>query len=496
MASRSPLLTALAVLCLTAATGCQSSVHVKTSSEGDAVETTEPGGASGAKGPQGKGIGEVIRAGQPTVTYPGFEVLPDGRSVVNIQVSGPTEVTEQKSDVRLVYFLKGVAVPYKVNRLPLVSTNFATQVARVQMEQVDGGTNVIIELREAATPTHTVAKIEGGTRLTITLPKSQKFGENGEQLSTGNKGKTASGKPIDDDDGADTGDGRHRRRHKKSDDDSNDDKLSDADRDKNAEEKESKRRTKRAVRQPVPYVERHITLSYHTLAPDISVSAFGQAKQNPSVFLMSGIHIGIVDQFEVEATPHAFRLAPHGGYFYPSFGATWNFLQTRAFDMAVRARFFIPVDTASNTNGKPHATLVGGVPMIIHLGTIAKIDTGATVSMRFDKSTVVGLVDTTASPFYLEPGIPVKFVFQPADAAFLGFTTGLSVYDFNKAAATTAIPLGFQAGVTTTSNKKPAADFGAKFDFPQFFTPGVKGTDKIAENVYEFGFWLRWYYYL
>jgi hypothetical protein len=457
----------------------------------------------------------VVHSGQPEVTFPGFDVLPDGRSVVTVQVSGNTDVTEQKSEGRLVYFLRGVSVPEKVNRLPLVSTNFASQVARVEVQPADGGANVIIELREAAAPTHTLAKIDGGTLLTVVLPKSDKFGDNGQP--TGANAKSSSN-AADSDDDVGQGDGRHhRRKGRKSEAElDKEDKADDADFKRGSaaddEEAEHARRWKRKVRQPVPYVERHITLSYRTLAPDVGVSFNGFGKGNPAAYLMSGFHLGIVDQFEIEVTPNGWRLAPHGGYYLPSFGATWNFVQTKTFDMAVRARFFIPVDTGATTASglvKPKPILAGGVPLIFHLGTIGKIDTGAMVTIPIGGATVsgtlapvvgaspttMGLYDLTASPYYIDPGIPIKLVFQPADAAFVGVTTGLSIFDFKNVSKTVAIPLGFQVGVTTTSNKKPAADFGVKFDWKRFIQPGVEG-DRVEPKDYELAAWLRWFYYM
>lgn len=489
---------ALGLLALTFSVGCQSSVQVKTSTEGDAASDTQAA-ANGPSGPSGKGIGDVVRSGPPTVTYPGFEVEPDGRSVLTVQVSGPVEVTEQKAEGRLVYFVKGAQVPYKVNRLPIVTTNFATQVSRIQLEQVDGGANVIVELREPATPTHTVGKIEGGTLLTVMFPKSEKFGQYGEAKAPADK---RAAHTTDDEDDVSQGDGRHHRRHGKKG-DSEDDELADDKESKDAKEGDESKRRKKHERQVVPFVERHITVGWHTLAPDFGISVMGQGKNNPAAYLSSGIRIGIVETFEVEATPHAFRLAPKGAYSLPSVGATWNFVQTTPFDLGVRARFFIPLDSYANKNAP--ALLVGGLPMIIHLGSIAKIDTGGYVTARVSGGAAagstsgsgrVGLYELTASPFYYQPGVPLKVVFQPVDAAFLGVGTGLSIYDFKAAGETTAIPLGLSAGVTTSTKNKPTADFGINFDWPQFLRPATSAHDKVGEDIYEINAWLRWYYYL
>ncbi len=110
------------------------------------------------------------------VNYPGFEVVRDGSSVVSIQVRGPVQVTEQRVEGRIVYSLSGVAVPERVNRLPLVTQYFATQVTSVTVEQTTGGANLVLELREPSTSTFSLKQNEAGTLLTIVVPRSEKYG--------------------------------------------------------------------------------------------------------------------------------------------------------------------------------------------------------------------------------------------------------------------------------------------------------------------------------
>jgi hypothetical protein len=113
--------------------------------------------------------------GAPVVNYPAFEVLRDGSSVVSIQVRGPVQVTEQKVEGRIVYALSGITVPEKVNRLPLVTQYFPTQVTSVMIEQTPTGANVVIDLREPATSTFATRRNEAGTLVSITVPRSEKY---------------------------------------------------------------------------------------------------------------------------------------------------------------------------------------------------------------------------------------------------------------------------------------------------------------------------------
>ncbi len=161
------LLTSLAL------TGCHATVaHKPTEPATDLPEGSWSGSTSGSTGTTATGT----PSGPPVVNYPGFEVLRDGSSVVSLQVRGPVQVAEQRVEGRIVYSLSGVAVPERVNRLPLVTQYFATQVTSVTVEQTTGGANLVLELREPATSTFALKQNEAGTLLTIVVPRSEKYG--------------------------------------------------------------------------------------------------------------------------------------------------------------------------------------------------------------------------------------------------------------------------------------------------------------------------------
>lgn len=140
-------------------------------------EGSTAAGSSGDSAPKPSApVTQVLPSGPPIATLPTFEVLADGRSLVTVQVSGKTTATEQKAEGRLVYALKGVQVPARVNRMALPTQNFETRVSQVQLEQTPDGANLVIDLREPAGETqHTVSDLEGGTMLAVTIPKTVRY---------------------------------------------------------------------------------------------------------------------------------------------------------------------------------------------------------------------------------------------------------------------------------------------------------------------------------
>lgn len=484
------------ILGLTGLLGCQGSAKVEAKTgddvEGDASTSFEGGSEQKAKR-QGSGVDAGTASGPPIVAYPGFEVLGDGRSVVTVSVRGPVTVTEQKAEGRLIYILGGVSVPEKVNRLPLLTQHFPTQVTSVTLEQTAGGAQLVIDLREPAKATHRVSQTEGGGNiLTVTVPRSEKYGKTALGTDDPNSFERPGEAPEEDtvaaidESGTEIPEGA-------------------------AEETE--RRRKKSKRQPKAYVMRPLTLPRATLAPDLAVSLAGEDTGTPVTYLTSGIHVGIVDQFEMEATIHSHRLNYNptnivgGGWMVlPSIGLTGGFTG-HVFEIAGRLRYFFGVDTGRNSGG-PGALLLG-VPMAIHLGTWGRIDTGAFVTMDFDgqlqnaKTTAIGgasgfsigLYDQLASPFYTDSGVPLKFIFNPTEDFWIGVHHGIAIYDFEDAGETFALPLGGQIGITASNEYNPVADLGFRVDFPQFIYPG-DDSDIVHEKNYEVAAFFRWFHHL
>ncbi|MBL8744536.1 MAG: hypothetical protein JNK04_25685, partial [Myxococcales bacterium] len=271
-------------------------------------------------------------------------------------------------------------------------------------------------------------------------------------------------------------------------------------------EKESERRRRKSKRQPKPYVPRPLTLPHKTLAPDVSIAVSGYDQGDPTAVLSSGIRYGIIDEFEIEATPHAFRLSPDGAWAYPSLGFTAGYTG-HVFEIAGRVRYFIGIDT--EVNDISGGVLLLGAPMAIHMGEWGRIDTGGFVTLSFDTllfASAVGgvtaaqdvraaLVNSNASPFYTDAGIPFNLLFQPVPELWFGIRHGLSIYDFDQAGETLSLPLGAEIGITASDDFNPVADFAVRADLPQLFMPGRDG-DVVEEKRYQLAAWFRWYYHL
>lgn len=467
------------------ASGCSSRQAKPATAEDAAVTDTSEAGDAAPKRRSAPNVGNP--SGPPIVNFPSFEVHNDGRSVITLQVRGQVQVTEQKAEGRIVYALGGVNVPEKVNRLPLETRNFPTQVSAVTVEQTAAGANLIIDLREPATPTYKITQNEEGSLLSVSIPRSEKYGVKDPATDPDNFER-----PRDAKDG-DTVDGE----------DKSMDTVGEGEAE--AESKETKRRRKRSRRQPKPYVERSLTLPYKTLAPDIAVSGIGDTSGNPAVFLTSGLRWGIIDEVELEFTPHSFRLSPDASYIYPSLGITAGYTG-HVFEIAGRARLFLPIDTNLGLVNA-FGALQLGAPMAIHLSTWGRIDTGAFVYMDFDGRGVApsdltvtgdvraGLVQRQASPLVIDPGIPFNFLFQPVSELWFGIHSGISIFDFSDVANTFALPLGAEIGITASNDFNPVADLGVRADLPQFFLFGRDG-DIVEEKAYQLGLWFRWFHHL
>jgi len=121
--------------------------------------------------PEDEGLSAPV--GPAIVTLPGFRMLPDGGSVVFLEVSGRVHVVESRAEGRLSYHLAGAQVPERTNRLDIPTDAFATPVGHVQLLAEPGGADLIIELRAPTTPTARVQDSARGIVLRIEFPKPE-----------------------------------------------------------------------------------------------------------------------------------------------------------------------------------------------------------------------------------------------------------------------------------------------------------------------------------
>jgi|GEM_PF-2794437 len=109
----------------------------------------------------------------PTITWPGFQMRPDGSSRVFIQSTAPLEPKVLTSaGTKFELQLPRARVAAKTNRLPLDTRFFNTPVTKVSVSSASAGAVVQVELRAAVTPTVTSEPGPTGYFFTyIELPK-------------------------------------------------------------------------------------------------------------------------------------------------------------------------------------------------------------------------------------------------------------------------------------------------------------------------------------
>jgi hypothetical protein len=93
--------------------------------------------------------------GDPVVTWPGFQMTPDGGSRIFVQTTVEVKPSLQKDGSNWTVVIPGVALPPGNARLPLDTQYFNTPVKNTRLKaRVGGGVVIHIELKPhvAATP--------------------------------------------------------------------------------------------------------------------------------------------------------------------------------------------------------------------------------------------------------------------------------------------------------------------------------------------------------
>lgn len=110
-----------------------------------------PGVAPG-KAQEPPSVQTIKAAKARQMTWPGFQMRPDGGSRVFVQVTEAPVFTVRREGARWVVLLKDTGIHLKTNRLPLETQFFATPVQRVRIERIKKDVAIVLELRDDATP--------------------------------------------------------------------------------------------------------------------------------------------------------------------------------------------------------------------------------------------------------------------------------------------------------------------------------------------------------
>ena len=111
------------------------------SAEDERYDGVRPGAENLPPGSIQAGEGRII-------TFPGFQMLEQGRSRVFIQTAVRMEPTVRRVEGGFELFLKDARIPLRTNRLPLETAHFETPLKRVTVRQEKKGVTVRLALRE------------------------------------------------------------------------------------------------------------------------------------------------------------------------------------------------------------------------------------------------------------------------------------------------------------------------------------------------------------
>lgn len=162
-----------AALVLCAAAGlstiaCKASVDVKTNTGDDEPSSSEPWTDSAAPPDQSF----QAEAGPPVASHAGFRMLPNGDTVVTVEVSQKVPIHASKDQRVLIYRLQGASAPERVSRMPLVASHFPSRVSQVRLRNEGSDVDLVIELRQPVNDAkHEILQTDGGMMLEVVIPK-------------------------------------------------------------------------------------------------------------------------------------------------------------------------------------------------------------------------------------------------------------------------------------------------------------------------------------
>lgn len=118
-----------------------------------------------------------IRAGEGRfITFPGFQMLEDGRSRVFIQTATRMEPEVRRVERGFEIFLRDARIPLRTNRLPLETSYFKTPLERVAARQEKSGVIIHLTLREPveSLSPRVVEASDGYYFIFVDLPRSSR----------------------------------------------------------------------------------------------------------------------------------------------------------------------------------------------------------------------------------------------------------------------------------------------------------------------------------
>jgi hypothetical protein len=100
--------------------------------------------------------------GESVVTWPGFQMLPDGGSRVFVQTTLEVKPELKRSAAGWLLMLPGCSLPQGNARLPLDTQYFNTPLTSVRAKTMDAGVGIILDVRDKAEPRVRTEKGQNG----------------------------------------------------------------------------------------------------------------------------------------------------------------------------------------------------------------------------------------------------------------------------------------------------------------------------------------------
>lgn len=147
----------------------------RTDGHGHRGKTRPPSDPVHAHGGHAMAAGKGMPRGGVVATFPAFQMLADGRSILSVELSARVPVQEhlssQPQPQAITFSLPKAHVLHRNNRNPLVTTQFRTPVSRAFLHPTSVGVDLVVQLRARVHPTQRwIDAPHGGVRLEIEFP--------------------------------------------------------------------------------------------------------------------------------------------------------------------------------------------------------------------------------------------------------------------------------------------------------------------------------------
>jgi hypothetical protein len=257
-----------------------------------------------------------------------------------------------------------------------------------------------------------------------------------------------------------------------------------------------------APRFPVSIQQRPLTLPRRMLRVDAAVDVYSWeffGRVNDVGFHL-GAGYGVTDDFEVGALLIPVQMLTSGGERHVWFGdmqVHGTYRLTRG-PVEVGARVEMSLPT-SDEIGARAVNMAFGVPVLVRLGTAARLDTGVQVAVNVHPWREVALTGLNIFPelapvSYPLPmrsntGIPLILTANVDEHFYVGLRTGMGILDLRDPGDTIYMPLGFHLGGTVAPSGAPLADLTMRFEWP-FFASQHGATTDIWQITFGASFYI------